>query len=241
MRLKQQSIQSNSSHPIHLNPEKKNASPRVHDSGLIDLPTELLSQILTENDSENKGILNLSRTSKFLRTLCIPTLFCSVTFPCSKHGLQNLHKFIESEYRKHVVHFTYSMPLFFKPEVLDLDHFMDVMMTPESITDIENEDGPGSASGCIKDLHDIYCTHYSETKEIIKNGIGMDEWTTEIKTYEHHIPILEQAIANAKTSGRHIQSLRLVGIKLPNGKYWTKPKTPTRGNLQRMVTDTDCV
>jgi hypothetical protein len=72
------------------------------------LPTEILSTII--------GLLpfwevkDLSRASRRLRKVCIPSLFHHVEFQFSETGFEGLKSLLESDVRDHVVCFTYSVP-----------------------------------------------------------------------------------------------------------------------------------
>ncbi|KAL3469593.1 hypothetical protein BJX99DRAFT_265057 [Aspergillus californicus] len=140
-------------------------------SRLADLPSELCLIVFNDSDLENKDILNLSLVSRRFRALCIPSLFYSVVFPCSKYGLEDLQRFLHSECRKSVIHFTYCIPPFFNPEVEDFEHFFSVMNPPESVTSLQGSHDPDNVRARFASLHDIYRTHHRETKEIVESGL----------------------------------------------------------------------
>jgi hypothetical protein len=76
--------------------------------GLESLPTELLRIVVGLLPFQD--IKQLSRTSKRLRGVCLPSLFRSLKFEFSQAGFEQLKTIVESDIRYHVVSFTYIVP-----------------------------------------------------------------------------------------------------------------------------------
>ncbi|KAL5338146.1 hypothetical protein BJX70DRAFT_218170 [Aspergillus crustosus] len=139
-------------------------------SRLAKLPTELCDMIRLEIE-ETEDLINFSLVCKRFRELSIPSIFYSVGFPCSKRGLEGLQEFAKSRCCLYTVHLIFWMPLFCKPEVLDVEHFLSVMKTPESVADIECGDGQDYISSRFDSLHQIYRRHYEDTQEIMNSDM----------------------------------------------------------------------
>ncbi|KAL4886313.1 hypothetical protein BJY04DRAFT_213841 [Aspergillus karnatakaensis] len=139
---------------------------------LADLPTEICDMIRLEF-YETEDQMNFSLVCKRFRELSISSLFYSVSFPCSKYGLESLQQFANSNLCHWTMDMTFWMPIFLKPKVLDLEHFLSVMMTPEAVADIEASDGPDNVRPRFEGLHQVYRKHYEDTREIVNSDIEL--------------------------------------------------------------------
>ncbi|KAL4870222.1 hypothetical protein BDV12DRAFT_195602 [Aspergillus spectabilis] len=160
-------------------------------SRLAELPSELCEMIRIEIE-ETEDFLSFSLVCKRFRELCIPAIFYSVSFPCSRRGLLGLQSFVKSESCQYTVHLTYWMPLFFKPEVLDFEHFLAVMVTPEIVADIEASDDPPAqdVQSRFKDLHQVYCSHYEDTQEIVHSDMEFTALSASLRGLPHLTDII---------------------------------------------------
>lgn len=75
---------------------------------LGNLPAELLYMIAALMPLDD--LKEFSTTSKRLRAASLPTLFRSVGFTFSQHGLEEMECFAQSDIRKHVDGFKYTVP-----------------------------------------------------------------------------------------------------------------------------------
>lgn len=72
------------------------------------LPLESLSHIV--DFLALRDIKSLSRSSKWLRVVCMPVLFRCVRFRFALAGFKELGSFLESDFRRYVASFTYVIP-----------------------------------------------------------------------------------------------------------------------------------
>lgn len=77
------------------------------------LPTEILFGIL--NCLANREIKQLSLTSRRMRDVCLPVLFCKISIEFSNKGFNLLESILESNVHRYIVSFEYVVPMLLNP------------------------------------------------------------------------------------------------------------------------------
>ncbi|KAL4903478.1 hypothetical protein BDW74DRAFT_156460 [Aspergillus multicolor] len=142
-------------------------------ANLAELPTELLDEIRFDDDLLDRDIISLSCVCKRFRQLCVPSIFGSVSFSCSRFGLENLREWTNSELRHHAMFFAYWIPPFLDPEALTLENFTFTFPA-------EFEDASGT-SRTREEWHDIFRKHEEDLHVITKNGTDVTILSSALK------------------------------------------------------------
>ncbi|KAL2845226.1 hypothetical protein BJY01DRAFT_214425 [Aspergillus pseudoustus] len=194
------------------------------------LPTELWILISTDSDLETEDQMNLSLVCWKFRHICAPSILYSVTFPCTRKGLEGLQELSHSELRQYVERLRYYMPPFCKFPVEDPgageDH--DELVEVKKIIQERSEENQYIVDSeldltalslalqslpCLSDLIFSFRNFIpGEQDQVSRKLSGLH---AKKETFEHHIPVLAQAVSQARTVGRHFSSIRLVGFQLP--------------------------
>ncbi|KAL2810189.1 hypothetical protein BJX63DRAFT_434472 [Aspergillus granulosus] len=205
---------------------------------LAQLPTELWILICVESGLEFEDQLNLSLVCWRFRHICAPSVFYSVVFPCTRKGLEGLQELAPSQFRQHVQRLTYYMPPLYTPhaetsgagERHDDDDGADAALladVQELIHQRSEENQYIAKSGidltalslalrslpCLGDL--IFTFREFIVGERDRVSRKLDSFRARKETFHYHIPILAQAMSQARAAGRHFSSVRLVGVMLP--------------------------
>ncbi|RDW93148.1 uncharacterized protein DSM5745_00470 [Aspergillus mulundensis] len=234
-------------------------------ANLAELPTELFDEIRYDDVLSDEDIISLSCVCKRFRKLCVPSIFDSVRFSCSKFGLENLRDWAKSELRHHAIFFAYWIPPFLDPKALTLENF--------TFTFSDSEDANGTRRS-REEWHDIFHKHNKDTQEIIKSGTDLTVLSSALKAlpfqgsvrfdfrneiqdhhghilkiphriqdssslksqaYAHHIPVLASALSHARAAGQHFVFLRLVGMSVVGGDGDWPSSEETRDMLRQSL------
>ncbi|KAE8384352.1 hypothetical protein BDV23DRAFT_177127 [Aspergillus alliaceus] len=116
----------------------------------------------------------LSLVSKYLRQVCLPSLFQKIKFKFSATRLDKLQCILRADIYQHVISVTYNVPELLKPEIMDFKQFKSNILTPEDYVEEANEiyeiGYPADTCPLYIVIYDTLCHIYNEQRDIIEKG-----------------------------------------------------------------------
>ncbi|KAJ0415853.1 hypothetical protein BJY00DRAFT_251133 [Aspergillus carlsbadensis] len=229
---------------------------------LAQLPTELWILICTDSDLEVEDRRNLSLVCWRFRHICSPSILHSVAFSCTKRGLEDLQKLAQSECRQYVEYLSYYMPPFLEqaveqaeqttvsapiPDEEHNDAEAALLAEAKQIIHQRSEENQyimangmdlAALSLALRSLPSLNYLHLTFRKYPPggRDAISrkLDDFVAQKETLEYHLPILAQAVSQARAAGRRFSSIELLGVWLSQrqGPQVLGADEPSRAKLR---------